>query len=85
MFGTTIVAMLPTMQFSGMIQPVSTLEGGARIAGTIWPATYYMHLSVGAFTKGLGFADLTPDLVALAIYGPAFVALAALFLKKQEA
>lgn len=84
-FATTILSMLPTLQFSGMIQPTSTLEGGGRLIGAIWPATYYMHLSVGAFTKGLGVSELTPDLIALAIFGPVFIALAAIFLKKQEA
>ena len=84
-FATTILSLLPTMQFSGLIQPTSTLEGGGHLVGTIWPATYYMHLSVGAFTKGLGFADLTPDLFALMVFGPVFVVIAAVFLKKQEA
>jgi len=83
-FATTILSMLPTMMFSGMIQPTSTLEGGGRFMGSIWPATYQMHLSVGAFTKGLNFTDLTDDLFALAIFGPVFVAIAAAFLKKQE-
>ena len=83
-FATTILSILPTMQFSGMIQPVSTLEGGAVIAGSLWPATYFMHLSVGAFTKGLGFADLAPDILALAAFGPIWVLAAALFVKKQE-
>ena len=73
------------MQFSGMIQPVSTLEGGARIIGTLWPTTYYMHLSVGAFTKGLGFRDLIPDLLALAAFIPIFTVVAAALLRKQEA
>ncbi len=84
-FAGAILSMLPTMQFSGMIQPVSTLEGGARIMGTLWPTTYYMHLSVGAFTKGLGFGDLIPDLLALAVFIPIFIAIAAALLKKQEA
>ncbi|MGI9425967.1 MAG: ribosome-associated ATPase/putative transporter RbbA [Hyphomicrobiaceae bacterium] len=84
-FAVTILSMLPTMQFSGMIQPVSTLEGGGRIIGSLWPATYYMHLSVGAFTKGLSFPDLAPDLLALAAFGPIFLIVAAVFLKKQEA
>lgn len=84
-FATTILSMLPTLQFSGMIQPTSTLEGGGRLIGALWPATYYMHLSVGAFTKGLGVSELMPDLIALAIFGPVFIALAAIFLKKQEA
>jgi ribosome-dependent ATPase len=77
--------MLPTMQFSGMLQPVSTLEGAARIMGTLWPTTYYMHMSVGTFTKGLGISDLTTDLLALAAFVPVFILIAAIFLKKQEA
>ncbi len=84
-FAGAILSMLPTMQFSGMMQPVSTLEGGAHIMGTLWPTTYYMHLSVGAFTKGLGFADLSVDLIALALFVPVFVLIAASLLKKQEA
>ncbi len=84
-FAGAILSMMPTMQFSGMIQPVSTLEGGARIIGQFWPTTYYMHLSVGAFTKGLGFPALSGDLFALALFTPVFVGVAALLLKKQEA
>ncbi|MEM5583465.1 ribosome-associated ATPase/putative transporter RbbA [Roseibium sp. AS2] len=84
-FATTVLSMLPTIQFSGMIQPVSTLEGGGRLIGSVWPATYYNHLSVGAYTKGLGFADLMPDLAVLFLFGPVFIVIAAAFLKKQEA
>lgn len=84
-FAGAILSMLPTMQFSGMLQPVSTLEGGARIMGMLWPTTYYMHLSVGAFTKGLNLSDLSTDLLALAAFIPVFVLIAALLLKKQEA
>lgn len=84
-FAGAILSMMPTMQFSGMIQPVSTLEGGARIIGQFWPTTYYMHLSVGAFTKGLGVPALFNDLFALAMFGPVFILIAALLLKKQEA
>lgn len=84
-FAGAILSMMPTMQFSGMLQPVSTLEGGARIMGTLWPTTYYMHLSVGAFTKGLGLGDLAPDMLALAAFTPVFVLIAAALLKKQEA
>ena len=80
-----VLSMLPTIQFSGIVQPVSTLEGGARLMGTLWPTTYYMHLSVGAFTKGLSFASLMPDLIALAIFVPAFLLAAAFLLRKQEA
>ncbi len=83
-FATAILSLMPTFVFSGFLQPVSALEGGARMIGSFWPATYYMHLSVGAFTKGLGFADLLPDLLALCAFVPVFVAISAIGLRKQE-
>ncbi|MDA8745137.1 ribosome-associated ATPase/putative transporter RbbA [Rubripirellula amarantea] len=79
-----ILSMMPTMQFSGMFQPVSTLEGAARAMGSLWPAAYYLHLSVGTFTKGLSAASLTPDLIKLALFSPVFWMLSILLLKKQE-
>ena len=83
-FAGAILSMLPTLQFSGVLQPVSTLEGGAQVMGTLWPTTYYMHLSVGAFTKALTISDLANDLLVLAAFTPVFVLVAAAFLKKQE-
>ena len=32
--------------------------------------TYFVPISVGTFTKGLGFADLGRELVALAVFIP---------------
>jgi ribosome-dependent ATPase len=83
-FATTIIAMMPTIQFSGLLQPVSTLEGGARIMGLLWPTTYYMQVSVGAFTKALSAKDLWIDVVALAAFIPVLTGLAAFSLAKQE-
>lgn len=83
-FATTILVMMPTMQFSGMFQPVSTLDGGAKFIGTFWPATYYMLVSLGAFTKALEFRDLWLNLLALAAFAPVFTILSALVLKKQD-
>ena len=83
-FATAILSLMPTFLFSGFLHPVSSLEGGARIIGTLWPTTYYMHLSVGSFTKGLGLEDLGTDILALLLFTPAFIAIAAQFLRKQE-
>lgn len=83
-FAGAVLSLLPTMQFSGMTQPVSSLEGAARFMGSLWPTTYYRDMSVGAFTKGLGFGDMVADLMALAVFPPAFLILAVLFLRKQE-
>jgi ribosome-dependent ATPase len=67
-----------------MITPVSSMEGPARILGTLWPTTWYMGLSVGAFTKGLGLSELSGHLMRLAAFGPVLTALAVLALRKQE-
>lgn len=83
-FVTAVLTMMPTMQFSGLMQPISTLEETGRLIGTFWPTTYFMHLSVGSFTKGLDFNDLSADLLALLAFIPALIFLSALFLRKQE-
>jgi ribosome-dependent ATPase len=83
-FVTAILAMTPTIQFSGLLQPVSTLMGKAKIIGMIWPTTYYMHSSVGAYTKGLSPGLMMPDIVFLACCIPIFWAVSMLGLRKQE-
>ncbi len=83
-FAAAILSVMPTLQFSGMMTPVSSLEGAARILGTLWPTTWYMGISVGTFTKGLGLAELSGNLVRLAAFGPVLTLLAVLALRKQE-
>jgi ribosome-dependent ATPase len=67
-----------------MMTPVSSLTGGAQIIGRGFPVTYYVRISVGTFTKGLGFADVGGDLLALTIFVPIMTLLSALLLRKQE-
>ncbi len=83
-FITAIITLVPTIQFSGLMQPVSTLAGRAGLVGAIWPTTYYMHASKGAFTKGLGADLLMQDVIFLACCVPVLWAIATLALRKQE-
>ncbi|HAB15752.1 MAG TPA: multidrug ABC transporter ATP-binding protein, partial [Verrucomicrobiales bacterium] len=83
-FVTAILTLTPTIQFSGLLQPVSTLEGSARLIGETWPATYYMHSSLGVYTKGLSPALMVGDLVALAVAIPVLLGISFIGLKKQE-
>jgi ribosome-dependent ATPase len=83
-FVTAIVTITPTIQFSGLLQPVSTLEGSARVVGSLWPASYYMHSSLGTYTKGLSAALMMQDIGFLAGCIPVFLILAWLGLRKQE-
>jgi ribosome-dependent ATPase len=83
-FVTAILTIVPTIQFSGLLQPVETLTGSAGFIGSIWPASYYMHTSVGTYTKGLGASLLVRDLAFLACCIPIFWAISVAGLRKQE-
>jgi ribosome-dependent ATPase len=84
LFGTAIITMIPAAQFSGLLDPVSSLEGTGAFIGAIFPTTHFLTIARGTFSKALGFADLQGSFVPLLIAIPVLVALATLFLKKQE-
>jgi ribosome-dependent ATPase len=77
--------MIPALNFSGMMYPISTLEGAARVIGTLFPALYFQKISSGVFNKGLTIDALWLNHATLAAFCFAFVAIAAVLLKKQEA
>ena len=84
LFATAIVAMTPTVNFSGMLTPVSTLEGASRHMGKFFPSSWFQQISSGTVTKGLGFADLWNAHVALALFCIVFLMVARFALRKQE-
>jgi ribosome-dependent ATPase len=84
-FATTILSVVPAVNFSGMLAPVSSLSGGARVLGLTFPSSWYQQISVGVFAKALGMADLWRDIVAIAVIALVFLALSLLLLHKQEA
>jgi len=83
-FVTAILTIQPSIQFSGLLQPVSTLEGGAKAIGSIWPTTYYMHSSVGAYTKGLQAGLMANDVLFLLCAIPVLWLISTVGLNKQE-
>jgi len=84
-FGTAVLTILPAVTFSGMIDPVSSLEGAGRMIGNIYPATHFITISRGTFSKALGFADLFAAFIPLLIAAPVLIGLGMALLKKQEA
>jgi ribosome-dependent ATPase len=85
LFGTAIFTVLIGTQFSGMMVPVASLSGGPAIMGHLFPMMYFLAISVGTFTKALGFLDLTASLLTLALFIPSLLGLSLLLLRKQEA
>ena len=84
MFFTSIATMLPAVQFSGMIDPVSSLQGAGRVIGELYPATYMLDISRGVFSKALRFDDLRYAFMPLLIAIPVIVGASIALLKKQE-
>ncbi len=84
LFGTAILTLLPAQQFSGMMTPVSSLSGTAQIIGLCFPMSYFRPVSVGTFTKGLGFADLGSSILMLIVFIPVLTLASLLLLRKQE-
>ena len=84
LFATMILTVLPATQFAGMLTPASSLRGTPYLIGRGFPMTYYRLVSVGTFTKGLGFADLSHQVAALAVFIPVFTLHNLALLRKQE-
>ncbi|WP_117192787.1 ribosome-associated ATPase/putative transporter RbbA [Rhizobium terrae] len=82
-FGTTLMTIIPAVQFSGMIDPVSSLQGFGALIGEIYPTTYFNIISRGTFSKGLSLEDLGSAFLPLVAAAPLLIAAAAVFLKKQ--
>lgn len=84
MFLTLIGTMLPAIQFAGLINPVSSLEGAGRLIGELYPASHMFSISRGVFNKGLGMADLRQALWPIAAAYPVLLGTAIVLLRKQE-
>ena len=84
LFLAMIGTMIPAAQYSGILDPVSSLEGVARWIGTVYPATHFIDISRGVFNKGLHFTDLAHAFWALLAAVPVILALSIALLKKQE-
>lgn len=83
-FAAAIVAIIPAVNFSGLVVPVSSLSGGGWLIGKAFPSAWYEQISIGTFTKSLGFSELWPNHAILAGFAVLFVTVSILALKKQE-
>jgi ribosome-dependent ATPase len=83
-FGAVILTIVPAIQFSGMIDPASSLRGIGAFVGQIFPTTHYLNISRGIFSKGLGLVELLPEFLPLALAVPLLLAVSRFMLKDQE-
>ncbi|HBM3028727.1 TPA: ribosome-associated ATPase/putative transporter RbbA [Klebsiella oxytoca] len=83
-FGTAIITLIPATQFSGMIDPVASLEGPGRWIGQIYPTSHFLTIARGTFSKALNLTELWGSFIPLLIAVPLVLGLSVWLLKKQE-
>ncbi|MDH1703347.1 ribosome-associated ATPase/putative transporter RbbA [Comamonas terrigena] len=84
LFFAMLGTLIPATQFSGLTDPVSSLEGAGRWIGEIYPATHMFAISRGVFSKALGLHDLGSAYVPLLLAIPVIMGIAIWALPKQE-
>ncbi|WP_342731659.1 ribosome-associated ATPase/putative transporter RbbA [Bradyrhizobium sp. B117] len=82
-FATALLTMIPATQYSGLVDPVSSLQGAGAVIGRIYPTSHFVTITRGTFSKGLDFGDLSEPFLALAVTVPVLLALGVALLKKQ--
>ena len=83
-FATALLSIIPAVNFSGLIVPISSLSGSARLIGLSLPPAWYQPVTAGTFTKGLGFADLAGHLLPLSLFIPALTLISLMLVRPQE-
>ncbi|SUT96409.1 multidrug ABC transporter ATPase [Actinobacillus lignieresii] len=83
-FVAAIVSMIPSVNFSGVMYPVSRLDASVQLVSKIFPGAWFQQISLGGFTKGLSFTQFEQSYLALALIYFVYLTLATLALKKQE-
>lgn len=83
-FGVTLATLVPAIQFCGLINPVSSLEGFGAWVGHVYPTAFFLTITRGAFSKGLMMQDLWPFYLPLLLATPLFIGLSVAMLDKQE-
>ncbi len=83
-FATAIICLIPSINFSGLLYPVSTLSGAALWVGKGFPSSWFQLISLGAFTKGLGMESFGPMYVALLAFGAIYLTGAHWLVRKPE-
>jgi len=84
LFFTMIGTLVPAVQFAGLLNPVSSLEGGGKLIGQVYPATHMLTISRGVFSKALDFSNLQGSFWPLLVAIPVILGASVLLLKKQE-
>ena len=77
------ITMLPNILLSGYIYPIANMPPFVRLLTHLVPARYFIIILRGIFLKGVGFAVLWPQILALGILGAGLTVIASLRFHKR--
>jgi len=72
----TLSSLLPSLLLSGMLFPIENMPVALQAISRVIPARYLVHGLRGLLLKGNGMAELWPDLLAMALFAAAILAVA---------
>ncbi|MBE0622182.1 MAG: ABC transporter permease [Burkholderiales bacterium] len=78
-----VMSIIVSIQFSGLITPVSALAGANYAFAHAFPAMYYNAMVKGAFLKAVGFEVLWPQLLVFVLYASAVFFMCYLLFRKR--
>ncbi|KDC53882.1 ribosome-associated ATPase/putative transporter RbbA [Pseudoalteromonas sp. S3431] len=81
---STVVVLMIAVNFCGLIDPVSSLEGFPAIIGKLFPTTYFLEACRGVFNKALNFSDLSAQFLPLLTFIPVLTLASVFLLPKQD-
>lgn len=65
---TVLLSTVPTILFSGLVVPVSSLSQATQFQAHLFPGMYYTNIVRGTFLKNIGPEILWTDILALGAY-----------------
>jgi len=80
-----LISLLPTLMLSGFIFPISSMPEALQVVTYAVPARYFLVALRGIVLKGTALGHHLPQLLALAAYAAAMLALASVRLAKEHA
>ncbi|QXT62498.1 ABC transporter permease [Tessaracoccus palaemonis] len=78
-----MIALLPSFMLSGFVFPLNQMPVVLQWISAVLPARYMVSLSRGVFLKGAGFAELWPDLLALAFAATVLIAVSTVMYSRK--
>jgi ABC-2 type transport system permease protein len=82
-FLLTFLTLLPSVFLSGFIYPIAAMPAVLRFVSGVVPLTYFLVVVRGVVLKGVSVPALTSQIVTLAVFGAALIALASMRFRKR--